>query len=61
MTKLKKVPGSGRKPLDPYAGSAPYPIRMTEEHRRRLAKLGGPTWVRAMIDYCYEALSEAKK
>jgi hypothetical protein len=57
----KKTEGSGRKALDPYGESKPHPIRMTAEHRRRLAKLGGAIWVRGMIDYCYEALPEDKK
>jgi len=44
-------PAAGRKPLsDAGAASAPVSIRLRPEQKLKLEMLGGPEWVRQMID-----------
>lgn len=46
--------GAGRKPLDPEGVTVPVTIRMTGRQRDKLARLGGPKWVRERIDRAKE-------
>lgn len=46
--------GQGRKPLDPGAETVGVTIKMTTDQRDKLARLGGPAWVRARIDKARE-------
>lgn len=43
-------PGSGRKPKEVSEAMLPVSIKMTEEQKDKLAKLGGAPWVRDRID-----------
>lgn len=49
-----KQPTSERKPgrprLEEGADTVPVTLRMTPTQREKLAKLGGPPWVRGKID-----------
>ena len=42
--------GQGRKPLDETVTTVGVTIKMTTDQRQKLARLGGPKWVRARID-----------
>jgi len=44
----KKRPG--RPSIDPSGETQPVAIRLTAGQREKLAKLGGPPWVREKID-----------
>jgi hypothetical protein len=46
--------GQGRKPLDPNTETVGVTIKMTTEQRDKLARLGGPQWVRTRIDKARE-------
>lgn len=46
--------GQGRKPLEAGVETVAVPIRMTPNQRAKLARLGGPPWVRARIDKAKE-------
>lgn len=46
--------GQGRKPLKEGEVSVSVPIRMTSSQRDKLARLGGPQWVRDRIDKAKE-------
>lgn len=42
--------GQGRKPLAPGEDTVPVTIRMTNDQKEKLKRLGGAPWVRARID-----------
>lgn len=42
--------GRGRPRLDEEESTVPITLRMTTTQREKLAKLGGPPWVRERID-----------
>ena len=42
--------GQGRKPLQPGQETVTVTIRMTQPQKDKLARLGGPLWVRAKVD-----------
>lgn len=46
--------GQGRKPLAPDEETVVVKLRMTASQKERLARLGGPKWVRAQIDKANE-------
>lgn len=46
--------GQGRKPLKPGVATVPVTIKMTEDQREKLARLGGASWVRERIDRAKE-------
>lgn len=46
--------GQGRKPLEAGADTVPVSIRMTPSQKEKLARLGGPRWVRNKIDQAKE-------
>jgi len=46
--------GQGRKPLAPGLPTVPVTVRMTEPQRAKLARLGGPKWLRDRIDRAKE-------
>lgn len=46
--------GQGRKPLKEGQETVVIPIRMTAEQRDKLARLGGPQWIRDRIDKAKE-------
>lgn len=52
MTQDQSPPkrGRGRPPVGPGQDTQPVNIRLTAEQREKLAKLGGPPWVRDKID-----------
>ena len=57
MDKPKRPPndrGQGRKPLVEGMETVPVNIRMTTAQRDKLARLGGPKWVRDKIDRAKE-------
>lgn len=47
-------PGAGRKPLVAGSPAVPVMIKMTEEQKAKLKRLGGPPWVRDKIDKAKE-------
>jgi hypothetical protein len=51
-------PGSGRKPLDPFASTVPVLLKMTQPQREKLRRLGGAPWVREKIDKAKEPPKE---
>lgn len=46
--------GQGRKALAEGVQTVAVPIRMTPDQRAKLARLGGPQWVRDRIDKARE-------
>lgn len=55
QTKRNEEPrGPGRPALDPAHDTVPVTIRMTPPQRDKLARLGGPQWVRDRIDKAKE-------
>lgn len=46
--------GQGRKPLDEGSRTVTFPVKMTEQQREKLARLGGAPWVRKKIDNAKE-------
>jgi hypothetical protein len=40
----------GKQPLTPGESSLPYTMRVTEEQKKKLVKLGGAKWIRNKID-----------
>ena len=46
--------GQGRKPLQQGEQTVPVTIRMTSPQKDKLARLGGPQWVRTKIDKARE-------
>jgi hypothetical protein len=46
--------GQGRKPLKAGVATVPVTIKMTEDQREKLARLGGAAWVRDRIDRAKE-------
>lgn len=48
--------GQGRKPLKSGTETVPVTIKMTDEQRQKLSRLGGAQWVRARIDKAREPL-----
>ena len=50
--------GQGRKPLKEGETSVIVPIRMTAGQKEKLAKLGGPQWIRDRIDKAKEPTEE---
>lgn len=42
--------GQGRKPMPPERRMIVVPLRLTPEHKAKLANLGGAKWVRAKLD-----------
>lgn len=46
--------GQGRKPLQPGQETVTVTVRMTPPQRDKLARLGGPQWVRGKIDKARE-------
>lgn len=46
--------GQGRKPLKAGQETVPVAIRLTADQRDKLARLGGPAWVRTKIDRAKE-------
>lgn len=51
MVSIKKPDRkAGRPRLKDGADTVPVTLRMTEDQRMKLAKLGGPAWVREKID-----------
>ncbi|RYE02126.1 MAG: hypothetical protein EOP50_00770 [Sphingobacteriales bacterium] len=50
--------GQGRKPLKEGEESVAVPIRMTTGQRDKLARLGGPQWIRDRIDKAKEPTEE---
>jgi hypothetical protein len=42
--------GQGRKPLKPGETTTTISMRLTEEQKRKFYTLGGPKWVRSIID-----------
>lgn len=50
--------GPGRPPLQHGEETVPVTLRMTEGQRDKLARLGGPKWVRAKIDQAREPIEK---
>ena len=46
--------GGGRKPLQPGAITVGVTLKMTQDQRKKLARLGGAPWVRKKIDQAKE-------
>lgn len=56
MTSPKQAPdrGRGRPPIEQGLDTVPVTIRVTVPQKEKLARLGGPKWVRDRIDKARE-------
>lgn len=48
--------GQGRKPLSDMDPTVVVSVKMTESQRGKLARLGGPAWIRSKIDQAMEPM-----
>ncbi len=51
--------GQGRKPLDTSSPTVTVTLKMTDNQRGKLARLGGAPWVRTKIDKAREPKDES--